>query len=103
MNTLPCKDCICFAVCNAKVYRLNIVYKTQFVIRELGNCSLLNKWATDYNEGCYPYSGLYNACEEQLKVLCECFNLKYDVKPDYNLLRHLHHPKTILIPKFKRI
>lgn len=78
---IPCKDCICFASCNAKVHQLNGVYKTQFIVRILEYCSLFDKWLSK--------SSCKNSYIRELKIICECFNLKYDITPDYNLLRHL--------------
>ena len=98
MKPIPCKDCICFAVCNAKVHRLDGVYKTRFVIYELHGCSLINNWIDTFNNdgngNHYPYS-IYSSSKEQLKIICKCFNLKYDIIPEYNLLRHLNHFKTM--------
>jgi len=100
MKPLPCKDCICFAVCNSKVQQFNGVYKTQFIIIKIGNCSLFSDWLYQHPK---PYH--YDISRQQLKLFCECFNLKYDVKPDYNLLRHLdrHTINGVSELKYKRI
>ena len=84
MKNIPCKDCICFAVCNSKVHKLNGVYKTQFIINEVKDCSLFTDWLNQYQQ---PYN--YRISKTQLKIFCDCFNVKYDIFPEYDLLRHL--------------
>ena len=84
MNVIPCKDCISFAICNSKVHKLNGVYKTQFIVHEIENCSLFIDWLNQHQP---PYN--YRISKIQLKMFCDCFNIKYDIFPDYDLLRNL--------------
>jgi len=80
---IPCHNCICFALCNAKIKKLP--YKSQFLLRELDACELLSEWAYKRESG---YT--YRIRMQYMKAFCDVFNLKMDIEPDTALLRHLH-------------
>lgn len=47
---IPCKDCICFALCNSKFYRKNKFDTEPFVIPpRLLDCSLIYKYLEIYS------------------------------------------------------
>ena len=85
MNNIPCKNCICFAICNAKVKKLNGVYKTQFIIRKLENCSLFSNWVYKSRTNS-PYQTLYPV--STMREFANLFKIKYDIEPDYHLVRN---------------
>jgi len=85
MNQIPCKDCIVFALCNSRVKRLNGVYKTQFIIRDLEKvrCSLFHDWLYQTSTNAYSYE----VPVVQMKEFAAFYKIKYDIDPDTNLLR----------------
>jgi len=81
---IPCKDCIVFALCNAKAHQLNGVYKTRYIIQRLENrCSLLRSWAH------FGAKNPFGVTDSRKKRFCKTFKIKLNDTPDYNLLRHI--------------
>jgi hypothetical protein len=86
---IPCKDCICFALCNSKVKQLNGVYKTHFIMRQLIDCSLFNDWYI-HRTPFFIKKAIFNPDTNYYeKTFSNFYNIKYDVNPDIHLLRHL--------------
>jgi len=91
-KTIPCKNCICFAICNSIVQNLNGVYKSRFIAMKLGRkCCLISNWyykeeIPKFNPSTYPHP-------DCVRELCRFYNIKYDSKPDYNLLTHIGQRK----------
>jgi len=82
-DTIPCKDCIVFALCNSKAHQLDGVYKTRFLIQKLSNrCNLLYVWI-------YYGAPSYQISESRKEAFCNVFHIKLNDTPDYNLLKHL--------------
>lgn len=78
---IPCKNCIVFAICNSKVQKLNGVYKTQFIIRNLDRCSLFSDWIYRKRNGKYSYS----VTKQHIRYFAAFYNIKYDIEPDDHL------------------
>jgi len=77
---IPCRDCIVFAICNAKVQKLDGVYKTQFIIRKLDSCSLFSDWLYMTDNQYH-----YQVSEQQMRHFASFFKIRYDVKADQHL------------------
>ena len=84
MEPIPCHNCICFALCNAKMQKISGVYKTNHAMRVLDRCSLFYDWAYQTKN---PYS--YRATHDVMLVVCKEYHMKFDIKPDTHLLRHI--------------
>jgi hypothetical protein len=81
---IPCKDCIVFALCNARVHQLNGVYKTHYIIQRLENrCNLLSSWVH------IGAKNMFEVTDLRKKLFCRAFKIKLNDTPDYNLLRHI--------------
>ena len=85
LEQIPCKDCICYALCNAKVKKLYKVYKTHYLLRELEGCELFMKWL---NGGTPIYASKIPT--ESIEAFCKVFNIEMDIEPDVHLKRHFN-------------
>jgi hypothetical protein len=100
---IPCQDCICFAICNSIVKSLDGVYKVRYITPLLiRKCDLFRKWnmwsyiSRDHGDA-YLVNKSQRALEEKQAILfCECFGLKQNIKPDYNLIRHISEAQKAL-------
>ena len=84
-TNMPCVNCICYALCNAKVKKLYKVYKTHYLIRVVEECELFMKWLSG---GIPVYAS--KIPHEQIETFCKVYNIEMDMKPDINLKRHFN-------------
>lgn len=90
MTTIPCKNCIVFALCNSKISRYKGVYKTNHIYPKL-KCEMLRDWLSHPPTSSSYY--FYDPPLEKLKQFCKTFNMKLNIGADTHLTRHLKEYK----------